>query len=137
MEREQLIYWRPLDTDPRYEVSNIGLLKRVLPGRGTWVGRITQGAMRADGYLQVFGIGGGFNMMHPERRKLRAASSARNAAKATAAGRASSWEGQRYKRTPALRASLRAKGQAQVQWWVKAGYSNLKAALDARKVGLP
>ncbi len=180
MERKQLLYWRPLDTDPRYEVSNTGLLKRVQPGRGTWVGRITQGAMRADGYLQVFGISGGFNMMHqvvahvfygpcpagyepnhkdgvrhnnhksnleyltkgdnikhgfnqlhPERQELRAQASTRNAAKATAAVKTGGRD--EYERTPALRARLRAKGKAQVQWWAKAGFVNLKAALDARK----
>jgi len=60
MKREPL--WLPVPGDPRYEVSNEGLLRRVLAGPGTWIGRISKGAQRSDGYLQVFGMD--YNMMH-------------------------------------------------------------------------
>ena len=55
--------WRSIPGELRYEISNLGRLRRVLPGPGTRVGRISHCAKRADGYLQIFCIPG-FNMMH-------------------------------------------------------------------------
>lgn len=46
--------WRPVyGHEGIYEVSNLGRVKRVAPGSGTWAGRILNGKLDNKGYYQV------------------------------------------------------------------------------------
>jgi HNH endonuclease/NUMOD4 motif len=45
--------WRTVDVVPAYQVSSLGRVKRIVPGRGARVGRILRATPDKDGYLVV------------------------------------------------------------------------------------
>lgn len=161
--------WREIEEDERYLVSNHGRVMRITPGPGTWIGRITVGARRADGYRQLFTVRGfnmmhqlvahvflgpcphgmepnhkdgvrsnnkatnleyltrrdnilhGFNVLHPENREHRAATSRRHLKLAHGKSKP-------YIRTDRHRALNSAAHKGQKPWWLARGFSSLKAA---------